>query len=224
MDTDSFICTTKTEDFYKDIRNDLEAKFDTSDYSDERINLYNKKSLGFFKDELNGKLMTEFVNLCSKVYCYRRDQVESSHNKAKGVSSQNLTIEHYKNVLLSGASLYGNRTMLRSKAHKISTSKIYKKILCGKDNKRKRNVNETQFSELSNEDHGTTPLKHQRLIEKDILENVEWLVSNSFCLGEMIQNNYVNGGESLDSHKFQKEHIKKELFYNLVELEMFYYD
>jgi len=32
MDTDSFICTIKTEDFYKDIRNDLEAKFDTLDY------------------------------------------------------------------------------------------------------------------------------------------------------------------------------------------------
>jgi len=49
MDTDSFIYTIKTEDFYKD----LEAKFDTSDYSDERINLYNfkrviKKSFGFF--------------------------------------------------------------------------------------------------------------------------------------------------------------------------------
>jgi len=47
------------------------------------------------------------------------------------------------------------------------------KILCGKDSKRKRNVNETQFVELSNEDHGTTSIKHQRLIEKDILENVE---------------------------------------------------
>jgi len=39
MDTDSFIYTIKTEDSFKDIRNDLVAKFDTSDYSDERINL-----------------------------------------------------------------------------------------------------------------------------------------------------------------------------------------
>jgi len=114
--------------------------------------------------------------------------------------------------------------MFRSKAHKITTVKVNKKILCGKDNKRKRNINETQFVELSNEDRGTTSIKHQRLIEKDILENVEWLESNSFCLGEMIQNNYVNDGESLDSLKFQKEHIEKELFYKSVELEMFYYD
>jgi len=106
MDTDSFIYTIKAADFYKDIRNDLEAKLDTSDHSDERTHLYNckrvnKKSLGFFKDELNGKFMTEFVGLCSKVYCYKIGKVESSLNKAKEVSSRNLTIEDYKNVLLT---------------------------------------------------------------------------------------------------------------------------
>jgi len=67
--------------------------------------------------------------------------------------------------------------------------------------------------ELNNEEHNnTTSIKHQGLIEKDILENVEWLESNSFCLGEMIQTNYLNDGESLDSLKFKKKHIEKELF------------
>jgi len=80
MDTDSFIYTIKTEHFYKYIRNDLEAKFDTSDYSDERTSLHNlkrvnKKIYGFFKDELNGKLMTEFVGLRSNVCYCRIDQV-----------------------------------------------------------------------------------------------------------------------------------------------------
>jgi len=84
------------------------------------------------------------------------------------VSSRNLTIEDYKHVLLSGALLYGNRTMFRSKAHEITKIKVNNKILCGKDNKRKRNVNETQFLKLSNKGHGTTSIKHQRLIEKDI--------------------------------------------------------
>jgi len=41
MDTDYFIYTINTEDFYKDIQNDVEMKFDTSDYSDELLNLYN---------------------------------------------------------------------------------------------------------------------------------------------------------------------------------------
>jgi len=59
MRTDSFIYTIKTDDFYKDIRNDIEAKFDTSDYSDERINLLyitskelTKKVWGFLKMSL----------------------------------------------------------------------------------------------------------------------------------------------------------------------------
>jgi len=76
--------------------------------------------------------MTEFVGLCSKVYCYRIDQVESSHNKAKGVSTRNFTIEHYKILLLSGTSLYGIRTMFRSKARKITTTKVQKKFILGK--------------------------------------------------------------------------------------------
>ena len=32
MDTDSFIMHIKTEDFYKDIADDVEYKFDTSNY------------------------------------------------------------------------------------------------------------------------------------------------------------------------------------------------
>ena len=36
MDTDSFIIRIKTEDFYKDIANDVEKWFDTSNY-DEKI-------------------------------------------------------------------------------------------------------------------------------------------------------------------------------------------
>ena len=48
----------KTEDFYKDIANDVEKWFDTSNYSenDKRPRLIgkNKKVIGLFKDELGG--------------------------------------------------------------------------------------------------------------------------------------------------------------------------
>ena len=59
MDTDSFVYHIKTEDFYKDISNDVKARFDTSNYSmeDNRplpIGL-NKKVLKLMKDELGGK-------------------------------------------------------------------------------------------------------------------------------------------------------------------------
>ena len=35
MDTDSFIMNVKTEDFYKDIANDVEKNYDTSSYTCE---------------------------------------------------------------------------------------------------------------------------------------------------------------------------------------------
>ena len=37
MDTDSFIMHIKTEDFYKDSANDVEKRFDPSNYPQERI-------------------------------------------------------------------------------------------------------------------------------------------------------------------------------------------
>ena len=36
MDTDSFIMNIKTNDFYKDISNDVENRFDTSNYEVNR--------------------------------------------------------------------------------------------------------------------------------------------------------------------------------------------
>ena len=72
MDTDSFIMHIKTEDFYKDISNDVDKWFDTSNY-DKNDNRplkigKNKKVIGVFKDELSGKIMTEFCALRAKAY------------------------------------------------------------------------------------------------------------------------------------------------------------
>ena len=63
MDTDSFIMHIKTEDLYKDIANDVEKRFDTSNYECNRLlpTGKNKKVIGLMKDELGGKIMTEFV-------------------------------------------------------------------------------------------------------------------------------------------------------------------
>ena len=54
MDTDSFIMNIKTNDFYKDISNDVENKFDTSNYEVNRPlpTGKNKKVIGLMKDEL----------------------------------------------------------------------------------------------------------------------------------------------------------------------------
>ena len=56
MDTDSFVMHTKTEDFCKDISDDVERWFDTSNYDDKDKRPLpigkNKKVIGMFKDEL----------------------------------------------------------------------------------------------------------------------------------------------------------------------------
>ena len=64
----------ETEDFFKDIADDVERLFDTSKYdeNDERslpIGV-NKKVIGMFKDELNGKIMLEFIALMAKTYAF----------------------------------------------------------------------------------------------------------------------------------------------------------
>ena len=59
--TDSFIIHIKTEDFYKDIANDVEKWFDTSNYHETDKRPFtiskNKKVISLFKDELGGKIM-----------------------------------------------------------------------------------------------------------------------------------------------------------------------
>ena len=75
MDTDSFIMNIKTNDFYKDIANDVENRFDTSNYEVNRPlpTGKNKKIIGLMKDELAGKKITEFANLRPKTYSFLTD-------------------------------------------------------------------------------------------------------------------------------------------------------
>ena len=85
MDTDSFIMNIKTEDFYKDVANDVEKRFDTSNYQVNRSlpTGKNKKVIGLKKDELGGKIITEFVTLRPKTYSYLTDDCKED-KKAKG--------------------------------------------------------------------------------------------------------------------------------------------
>ena len=88
MDTDSLVYDIKTEDFYEDIAIDVEARFDTSNYSKSDFRLLpiglNKKVIGLMKDELGGKIITEFVALRPKLYSYR-ELDGSEDKKCKGI-------------------------------------------------------------------------------------------------------------------------------------------
>ena len=69
MDTESFIVYV-TDDVYKDIPEDTEARFDTSNFGIRRPlpKEENKKVNGSIKDELGGQIMKEFLGLRPKTY------------------------------------------------------------------------------------------------------------------------------------------------------------
>ena len=80
MDTDSFIIHIKTEDFYEDIADDVEKRFDTSNYEYNSTECSrplpirkNQKDIGLMKDELGGKIMTKLVGLRVMNYSYLMD-------------------------------------------------------------------------------------------------------------------------------------------------------
>ena len=104
MDADSFIMNIKTEDFYKDIANDVEKRFDTSNYEVNRPlpTGKNKKVIGSMKDELGGKIITEFVTLRPKTYSYLTDNGQED-KKAKGIKKwiikRMIKFNDYKNCL-----------------------------------------------------------------------------------------------------------------------------
>ena len=67
MDTDSFIINIKTEDVH-----DVEKRFDTSNYEVNRPLPIrkNKKLIGLITEELERKIMTEYIALRPKTYSY----------------------------------------------------------------------------------------------------------------------------------------------------------
>ena len=141
MDTDSFIMNIKTEDFYKDIPNDVEKRFDTSNYECDRPlpTGKNKKVVGLMKDELGGRVIMEFVALRSKTYSYLTDDCKED-KKAKGtkkcVIKRMIKFDDYKNGLLNGEVILKSQQRFISKGHDVYTENINKIALISNDDKR----------------------------------------------------------------------------------------
>ena len=147
MDTDSFIIYIKTEDFYKDDADDVEKRFDTSDYKGDRplSTGKNKKLIGLMKDELNGRIMTEFVALRPKTYAYQiydynNDDDDNKLKKAKGtkkcVIKRELKFNDYKDCLLNDKVVLKSQQRLKSEGHDVYTENVNKIALSNNDDKR----------------------------------------------------------------------------------------
>ena len=141
MDTDSFIMDIKTNDFYKHIANDVENSFDTSNYEVNRPLTMgkNKKVIGLMKDELGGKIITEFVTLRHTTYSYLTDDGKED-KKAKGTKKcaikKMIKFNDYKKCLLNDEVTLKSQQRLISKKHDVYTENINKIALSNNDDKR----------------------------------------------------------------------------------------
>ena len=142
-DTDSFVIYVKTDDFYKDIANDVERLFDTSNYDkkDERPLPIgkNKKVIGLFKDELGGKIMTEFCALRAKAYAYKLDD-DTEMKKAKGtkkcIVKREITFKNYADALFNNEVIIRSQQRFRSYNYKVYTEEVNKIALRSNHDKR----------------------------------------------------------------------------------------
>ena len=141
MDTDSFIMNIKTNDFYEDIANDAENRFDTSNYEVNRPLPMgkNKKIIGLMKDELGGKIITEFVTLRPKTYSYLTDEGKEDE-KAKGtkkcIIKKMIKFNDYKKCLSNDGVIFKSQQRFISKKHDVYTENINKIALSNDDDKR----------------------------------------------------------------------------------------
>ena len=141
MDTDSSVYDIKTEDFYKDIAEDVETRFDTSGYEPDRPLLIgkNKKVIGLMKDELGGKIMKEFIGLRLKMYSYKigeKDEPKKCKGIKKCVVKKTISFEDYKRCLFERRVIHRSQMMFRSRKHKVKTLKVNKLALSREDDKR----------------------------------------------------------------------------------------
>ena len=119
----------------------FKKRFDTSNYEVGRPlpTGKNKKVIGLMKDELGGKIMTEFVALRPKTYAYLTDDCKED-KKAKGtkkcVIKRVLKFNNYKYCLLNDKPVIKSQQRFKSGRHDVYTEEVNKIALSSNDDKR----------------------------------------------------------------------------------------
>ena len=115
--------------------------FDFSGYPQQSkfFDLDNKKVIGKMKDEVKGKMISEFVGLKSKIYSLVIVNNEEINEKAKGVNKnvvKNMRHEEYIHVLFNKEVIRHKMKRVQSKLHRIGTYDVCKISLSCFDDKR----------------------------------------------------------------------------------------
>ncbi|XP_054257389.1 uncharacterized protein LOC128982453 [Macrosteles quadrilineatus] len=151
IDTDGLIYLIRTVDVYEDMVNHLDD-FDTSNYPRDHIcyDPTNARVLGKFKDEANGVIISEFIGLMAKLYCFMFLRSDSSEDgvgdglppvkRAKGVNravvAKGLTVDDYRRCLQEQRVLYTDNDRFQSRHHIIYSVVVSKRSMAPYDDKR----------------------------------------------------------------------------------------
>ena len=120
----------KLEDFYEDIKPDINRLFDTGKV--------NNKVVGMFKDEAGGKIIEEFVGLREKLYSYKMHNNKTEQKRCKCIKKHIVTNTHddYKECLLKGRDIMRKMSVLRSYKHEMYAEEVNKVALSPNDDKK----------------------------------------------------------------------------------------
>ena len=116
----------------------IQSNFDANDNRPLPIGK-NKKVIGKFKDELGGKIKSEFCALKAKTYAFKLDngnEVKNAKGTKKCVVKRDITFDDYVNTLFNDNKLLRSKFIFKSDHHKIYTKKINNIALNYFDDKR----------------------------------------------------------------------------------------
>ena len=179
MDTESFVLSIETDDFFRDIKDDLKEWFDTSGCDKSRVlpeelaksASVNKKIIYKMKDELGKRHMSEFVAIAPNVYAYQqihidntRSVVKKARDANKSVTKKSLTFDLYKKCLFNNETVKCIQHRIKSTPFCIDTVKMNKIGL-------KNHARFRSFNGIATYPYGTSAFKvgHEELIIKRAL-------------------------------------------------------
>ena len=162
MDTDSFVMNINTEGFFKDIADDVESWFDTSNYKEKGKRPLpigkNKNVIGKSKDELSGKILKEFCALRPKAYAHKLDDDDIEMKKAKGtkkcIVKREITLKNYADALFNDEVIIRSQQIFKIDHHRVYTGEVNKIALGSNDDKRIQT-----FDKVTTYPYGTNAFK-----------------------------------------------------------------
>ena len=139
-DTDSLLALIETQDVYEDMRKHAD-RYDLSDYPKDHkcYSTANKKVVGKFKDECNGRPIKEFIGLRPKMYSIL-EASGTNIRKAKGVQravvKKDMRHDLYREALFGQREFKHTQVAIRSHGHQIGVYEQTKTSLSPTDTKK----------------------------------------------------------------------------------------